>query len=113
MKRLTRAGAIAVLSWMLAIPYTPNACAESKTHRINVSCSIGPILQVSSFNKQYPDSSEDNTETGTGTPKRTELGLKSDGSLIKVRGNVDKIFQQNETVKNTPKGPVKLYTVTA
>ena len=71
--------------------------AESRSATVRVSCTILPMIEVST-----PDL----------TP-RAELGIVSDNGLISVRTNLGKNYSLAEVSRKTSEGLLKLYSVTA
>jgi hypothetical protein len=86
----------------------PGAFAASKSVSMRVSCTILPMVELSTASGAANAAS-----TASTLPQRPELGLVSDGALVSIRSNLGGNLRLNETMRRTADGMVRLYSVTA
>lgn len=79
--------------------------AESRSAMVRVSCTILPMLELSTplFGPTASDASP-----------RSELGLSSDGGAwVSVKTNLGSNYRMTENFRKTSQGVLKIYSVTA
>ena len=95
------------LLFISAIP----ASAASKSATIKVSCTVLPLIQISSMPSPQSFSPETDAQPGQ-PPERQELALTGLDSGIYVQTNLGNNYSMIETLLKEPT-PIKLYSITA
>lgn len=92
-----------------------SAEAASKSATIRVSCTVVPIIQISSLSLARPaGSNASNSSFGqTAAPQRTELGMVSQDTSVSVKTNLGKNFQMGESFVKRAGIGTRLVSVTA
>jgi hypothetical protein len=105
------AGALGVIV-LNSLTVSP-ATAESRSHMVNVSCVIVPRIEIASTAIKEPLKKAAAVlplQTYT-MPERTEFGVASFGSGIKVNTNLEGKYKMTQHFKDTSDGRVKVYSV--
>ena len=98
--------AMAVMGSVLTILFSSTPLfAESKSQAVRVSCTIVPILEIASP-KRVQESFK--------TVERPNLEMISnEKAAVQVRTNLQKNFHLTESLEKTPRGSIKIYSLTA
>ena len=89
--------------------------ADSRSATVRVSCTILPMIQISTLTAQNQFSGLTAAPSAVESPvtHRDELGLASDGSLISIKTNLGSNYHMVQSFQKTAEGNIKLYSVTA
>lgn len=91
----------------MLIALNPPVSAQSKSATIRVSCTILPVLEMTS--KRVPTANV----LGTLLPTRSDLEMTSQGLEVGASSNLGKNFLMTESLRQTETGAVKIYSLTA
>ena len=99
---------------MLGSVYGSPVWADTRTATIHVSCTIVPMIEMSSFSSSaIPAAGHSSSEQTAAVPERTLLGLTSAGAKVQVNTNLGKNFGVSESVRVANGSSTKIYSVTA
>lgn len=94
---------------MAGLGWLSPAYAESVS--VRVSCTVLPVLEIGSpAHEASPDPAVD---AAVSVPAPERLGFSGRASLVHVRTNMGKAYRRQESSRETPQGPMKVFTVTA
>ncbi|GEM_PF-2335224 len=102
---------VLLIVWALMASTVTPAFADSRSATFRVTCTILPVLEISTL--KTSDQNLIFEPPTTRNINRTELELKTTGSMVSVETNLGQNYHLSEVLLKKLEGTVKLYSVTA